>query len=408
MFPGPFTFSKPLQKSCHFGPLRRSWLMQLSWFIRINFGMALLVVLALCPFVEARAQPVAIFDGENYPGAWTLVTNPDSTITATEAAVHRRGTEVYSRALLLETAADQSCRTDAGSATEAKIRSFISGYRPPAIPYTSEAAANRTGREKFDCLEFAEDLVKTAQAKNIPAEVIGILFEGKLTGHAVAGFPTSDDGMLYFDSTPGAGRISHAAHEAQVEVGRPYRRAGGGELAGVGSLPVRAILPVTRLLKFAGDLPDGQNSVPIKTRLIVAAEHHVQAREIDYAGPDTLQVSDEQLAKWNAASNTALTELAREQEQQKATRKIAADRAAARALAADEKLADDNDVYGQLRMGERFLMGDGVEKDPIKAAVYLRQAAGQGSPTAARELKSLEAGIANRVWSLEEIAGLSP
>ena len=357
--------------------------------MRINSGIALFVVLAVCPLVEATGQTATVFDGENYPGKWTLVTNPDSTVTATEVAVHRRGAEVYSRALSLETAADQTSRTDAGSATEAAIRSFINGYRPPAIPYTSEAAANRTGQEKFNCLEFAEDLVKTAQAKNIPAEVIGILFEGKLTGHAVAGFPTADGGMLYFDSTPGAGRISRAAHEAQVEVGRPYRRAGGGELAGVGSLPISGIIPVTRLLTFASDLADGQNFVPGKTRLVVAAEHHVQAKDIDYAGPDTLQVSDEQLAKWNMASNTALTELARKQDQLKATRKNIAGQAAARVLAANEKLAADNDVYGQLRMGERYLAGDGVEKDLVKAEAYLRQAASQGSPTAVQELKLL-------------------
>jgi hypothetical protein len=351
--------------------------------MRINSGIALFVFLAVCPLVETQAQTATVFDGRNYPGTWTLVTNSDSTITATESAVHRRGAEVYSRALLLEPVADQSSRTDGRGAAEAGIRSFIKSYRPPAIPYTSEGAANRTGREKFNCLEFAEDLVKTARAKNIPAEVIGILFKGKLTGHAVAGFPTSDGGMLYFDSTPGAGRISRAAHEAQVEVGKPYRRAGGGELAGVGSLPVSGIIPVTRLLKFASDLADGQSSVSVKTRPVVAAEHHVRAKDIDYAGPDTLQVSDEQLAKWHMASNTALTELARKQDRLKATRNNVADRA----LAANEKMAADNDIYGQLRMGERYLAGDGVEKNLMKAEAYLRQAASQGSPTAIRELK---------------------
>jgi hypothetical protein len=363
--------------------------MQSGWSMRINFGIALLLALVACPFVEGNAQPVTVFDGENYPGAWTLVTNSDSTITATEAAVHRRGTEVYSRALLLEAAADQPSRTDPGSATEWEIRHFIEGYRPPAIPYTSEATANRTGQKKFNCLEFAGDIVKNAQAKNIPAEVIGILFEGKLTGHAVAGFPTADGGMLYFDSTPGAGRISHAAHEAQVEVGRPYRRTGGGELAGVGSLPVSEIIPVTRLFKFASDLADGQNSVPVNARLVVTAEHHVPAKEIDYASPDTLQVSAEQLAKWNAASNTVMTALGREQDQQKSTRKNVSGGAAARALAANEEQAAANDVYGQLRMGERYLAGDGVEKNLMKAATYLRQAASQGSPTAIQELRLL-------------------
>ena len=195
--------------------------------------------------------------------------------------------------------------------------------------------------------------------------------------------------MLYFDSTPGAGRVSRAAHEAQVEVGKPYRRAGGGELAGVGNLPISGIIPVTGLLKFANGLADDHNSVPVTTRLVVTAERHVQAKGIDYAGSDTLQVSDEQLAKWNAAANTILTELALEQGRQKATLKNVSLQAAARALAANEKLAADNDVYGLLRMGERYLAGDGVEKDLMKAAGYLRQAASQGSPTAIQELKSL-------------------
>ena len=127
----------------------------------------MLVVLATGVFVETSAQATTIFDGENYPGVWTLVTNPDSTITATEAAVHRRGAEVYSRALLLETAATPFSRTDSGGASETEILNFINTYRPPAIPYTSEATANRTGREKFNCLEFAENLVKSAHAKNI-------------------------------------------------------------------------------------------------------------------------------------------------------------------------------------------------------------------------------------------------
>jgi hypothetical protein len=299
--------------------------------------------------------------------------------------------EAYSRALQLKAVAEAVSRTGSGAATAADIRQFISHYRPPAVPYTSEAVAGRTGREKFNCLEFAEDLVKKAQANNIPAQVIGIKFEGKLTGHAVAGFPTADGGMLYFDSTPGAGRISHAAHEARVQVGKPYERAGGGELADVGKLPVSEIIPVTKLAEAMNDLADAQNSNPARTILIVAGEDHVQAKGIDYAGSDTLQVSDDQLAKWSAAANQFLAAQARQRERQNNALQRASAQAAAKALAENEKLAAANDAYGQLRMGERYLRGDGVESNLAKARAYLQQAADQGNPTASQELKTLPA-----------------
>lgn len=55
----------------------------------------------------------------------------------------------------------------------------------------------------------------------------------------------------------------------------------------------------------------------------------------------------------------------------------------------NEELADKGDVYGLLRMGERYRDGDGVPKDLIKAKTYLQQAATSGSLTAANELKAL-------------------
>jgi TPR repeat protein len=358
-------------------------------FVKIKSCIALLVLMTGIPFAKADARTVEIFDAQNYPGAWTLVTNSDSTITATETAVHRQGAEVYSRVLQLKAVAEEISRADSGAATEADIRQFIRGYRPPAIPYTSAADAEKTGREQFTCLEFAEDLVKTANAGNIPAQVIGIKFEGELTGHAIAGFPTAEGGMLYFDSTPGADQISHAAHEAQVQVGQPYHRMGGGELAVVGKLPISEIIPVTRLIELANNFTENQNSNPGKTTWVVANENHVQAKGIDYAGPDTLRISDDQLAKWNKAADEFLAVQAYQQDKQKSALQNASTQAAARALAENEQLAAGNDVYGQLRMGERYLTGDGVEKNPGKARFYLQQAADQGSPTAIRELKTL-------------------
>ena len=58
-------------------------------------------------------------------------------------------------------------------------------------------------------------------------------------------------------------------------------------------------------------------------------------------------------------------------------------------LAFDQEQAARNDPYGQLRMGERYLTGDGIPKNPALAKAYLKQAADQGSPTAAEELKRL-------------------
>ena len=74
-------------------------------------------------------------------------------------------------------------------------------------------------------------------------------------------------------------------------------------------------------------------------------------------------------------------------------RQSTANRAAARALKLNEEQAARNDPYGQLRMGERYMTGDGVPKNPALAKAYLKQAADQGSPTAAEELKKLTGNI---------------
>ncbi|HEY3932793.1 MAG TPA: hypothetical protein VGM58_10555, partial [Verrucomicrobiae bacterium] len=191
------------------------------------------------------------------------------------------------------------------AASEADVRNFIRQYRPPAIPYTSEATAEKTGREKFNCVEFAEDLVAQARAKNIPAEVVGIMFQGKTTGHACAGFPTAEGRALYFDSTPAAGEISRRAHEARVEAGESYRRAGGGELAGgVGKRPITQIMPdLNELEKTAGSNFAEAMSGPL---MVVENESRARVSGIEYAGPSTLQISEAQLLKWNRAIQTVL------------------------------------------------------------------------------------------------------
>jgi TPR repeat protein len=43
-----------------------------------------------------------------------------------------------------------------------------------------------------------------------------------------------------------------------------------------------------------------------------------------------------------------------------------------------------------MRMGERYLKGDGVKKNLIQARTYLQEAAAQGSPTAKEDLDQLD------------------
>ena len=337
-------------------------------------------------FLPATPQAAALFSPDIFPGGWTLATNADGTVYAAETAIHRQGREVYARVLNLQVLPPELAPVNSGAARDADIRRFIAAYRPPPIPYTSEHTALITGREKFNCLEFAEDLVKQAMANGIPAQVIGLTFQGRWAGHAVAGFPTAEGRTLYFDSTPGAGQISHAAHEAQVELGKPYHRAGGGELAVVGQRPITEIIPVTKLLKLADSVAEDEGAGAARGDWLVTSIQRVPVAGIDYARTNSLEISDDQLARWNAATAAALAAQAEGQH----ARSAAGQRAAAQALAENEKLAAQNDPYGQLRMGERYLKGDGVPKNPALGRAYLRQAADQDNPTAITELKRLD------------------
>jgi TPR repeat protein len=346
----------------------------------------------LAGILHAGAVSGKDFDPQNFSGKWKLFTNQDGTLTATENATIRRGAEVYQRVLLLKAVPSEE-PSRGQRATEAEIRDFIRQYRPPAIPYTSEKAAKQTGGEKFNCLEFAEDIVAQANSNGIPAEVIGIKFEGKLTGHACAGFPTAEGQMLYFDSTPGAGQVSRRAHEAWVELGKTYRRADGGELVGgVEKLPITEIIPVSQLAEIASSLLGGDNPVgpTARTKLVVVAEKHQQAEGIEYAGTDTLQISEAQIARWNQAAEEVKAAKASQQNAQRQVSQAVAKKLAASALQENERLADQGDAYGELRMGERYLTGDGVAKDVFKAREFLQRAADQGSQTATDELNRLD------------------
>jgi hypothetical protein len=63
---------------------------------------------------------------------------------------------------------------------------------------------------------------------------------------------------------------------------------------------------------------------------------------------------------------------------------------AAAALKFNQDAAAKGDMFGLLRMGERYRDGDGVEKDLAKAKDYLQKAADAGSPTAVEELSKLK------------------
>jgi hypothetical protein len=143
--------------------------------------------------------------------------------------------------------------------------------------------------------------------------MVGIMFEGEATGHACAGFPTAEGSVLYFDSTPAAGEISRRAHQAHVMEGEPYRRSGGGELAGgVGRSPITQIMPdLNQLEKTAGQNPAETISGPL---LVVENESRAPVAGIEYAGPDTLQVSGAQLLKWNRAVRAGVGRAGRQTE----------------------------------------------------------------------------------------------
>lgn len=65
------------------------------------------------------------------------------------------------------------------------------------------------------------------------------------------------------------------------------------------------------------------------------------------------------------------------------------DASTARALKANQDLADKGDEYGLLRMGERYRDGDGVDKDLIKAKDCFTKATAAGSPSAQTELEAM-------------------
>src|ERR1700691_57037 len=97
----------------------------------------LVLLLLGSSLLPATLSAAELFSPVNFPGAWTLVTNSDATITATESAIHRQGRVVFSRVLELQAVPVEIPAVNPGAATESDIRHFIADYRSPEIPYTS-------------------------------------------------------------------------------------------------------------------------------------------------------------------------------------------------------------------------------------------------------------------------------
>jgi TPR repeat protein len=69
----------------------------------------------------------------------------------------------------------------------------------------------------------------------------------------------------------------------------------------------------------------------------------------------------------------------------------------AAALKWNQSQADKGDDYGELRMGERYLKGDGVEKDLAKAKNYFSKSAAQGNLEASNALVKIDLVSTNTV-----------
>ena len=93
-------------------------------------------------------------------------------------------------------------------------------------------------------------------------------------------------------------------------------------------------------------------------------------------------------AEFEAKIKDVPNEIAREAKAKEDAKKQAA---VEKVVKFNQDQADKGDLFGLLRMGERYRDGDGVEKNLTKARDYLTKAAAAGSPTAADELKLLPA-----------------
>jgi len=80
----------------------------------------------------------------------------------------------------------------------------------------------------------------------------------------------------------------------------------------------------------------------------------------------------------------------------------------ANAVIYDQNLAYEADVYGQLRMGERYEDGDGVPKDETKAEAFFAESAAQGDKVASLALERLNPSIPSNVITVIASSVYSP
>jgi hypothetical protein len=379
--------AKPSQKQLHGGPLStRLARLRMEKFARYCW----LFIIAACLCARGQDTGVPVYYLQVFAGGWTLETNDDSTVLATDHAISRIGNEVFTRIWLLKPVIVKPGITMASPDT---VRAFIHQYKPPPIPYTSPAKARQSNSDTFDCVQFADDIVAQAASNNIASEVVGILFENHPIGHACAAFPTTDGGVLFFDSTPGAHRISRHAYEASVEVGQTYRRADGAELGdGMERVPISDIVPVSGIVQSGPQYEDPPKPVVLtpETTFILQSEDRIQTPGILYTDTNGFTVSQKQLYIWAKAVEAEREQKKEQQDEEMQMINDQAARRAAKSLRDTEEAAARGDAFAELRMGQRYLEGDGVPKDVLKARKFLQDAADQGSPTAVEELERLQ------------------
>jgi hypothetical protein len=126
--------------------------------------------------------------------------------------------------------------------------------------------------------------------------------------------------------------------------------------------------------------PSNANAIETKAQQLTPQE----AQQISDAKND----AQSKLTDAQTAAST-LQAFIKEIEDEKKAELAAKNAPQAKALEFDQQQANNGDTYGLLRMGERYMNGEGVTKDLSKARLYLTKAADGGSLTAAQELKNL-------------------
>jgi hypothetical protein len=125
------------------------------------------------------------------------------------------------------------------------------------------------------------------------------------------------------------------------------------------------------------NLNDGNESLPApRTLEQIKSDLDVMENVLHTPTPEEIAVAKAAQEKANAEAKA----------QAAAHKQATADRV----LKINQDAAAKGDVFGLLRMGERYRDGDGVEKDLAKAKEYLQKAADAGSPTAVDELSKLK------------------